>query len=334
MTLANFRNLGKKIVCVGRNYKDHALELGNPIPTKPMLFLKSANAFVQEGHPIITPVGCENLHQEVELGVIIGKTAKFTTQSLALIHPSSATNIDDAAFSTGTKIRWAGHVMHVINGNRWIRASVTRSEAMLYVAGYTVALDMTARDFQDEAKKGGAPWFLAKSFDTACPVSKFIPKEEIPDPHAEELFCLINGVEKQRCKTDVMIFDIPTLIEYTTRFVTLEEGDLLLTGTPAGETAMNGDIRNDYIHSQDGIPQTPPVVYYYNPVGVHLKKMDYTGFCECRVKVWSEQFHNTVSITLMIIVLGTFAMLYFWAGYIFERRRLLVDFKSSHDVHH
>ncbi|ETN69848.1 hypothetical protein NECAME_15060, partial [Necator americanus] len=56
----------------------------------------------------------------------------------------------------------------------------------------------------------------------------------IPDPHAEELFCLINGVEKQRCKTDVMIFDIPTLIEYTTRFVTLEEGDLLLTGTPAG----------------------------------------------------------------------------------------------------
>ncbi|KAK6752728.1 hypothetical protein RB195_003877 [Necator americanus] len=294
MTLANFRNLGKKIVCVGRNYKDHALELGNPIPTKPMLFLKSANAFVQEGHPIITPVGCENLHQEVELGVIIGKTAKFTTQSLALIHPSSATNIDDAAFSTGTKIsrttdslvtslhegfkeglmllvyhprnekslsnsctrsgqmekfvasaspsqrktgansQYGGQTSVSCDGRKDLQKSVTRSEAMLYVAGYTVALDMTARDFQDEAKKGGAPWFLAKSFDTACPVSKFIPKEEIPDPHAEELFCLINGVEKQRCKTDVMIFDIPTLIEYTTRFVTLEEGDLLLTGTPAG----------------------------------------------------------------------------------------------------
>ncbi|EPB76814.1 FAH family protein [Ancylostoma ceylanicum] len=188
MALAGFRTLGKKIVCVGRNYKDHALELGNPIPTKPLLFLKSPNAYVQEGHPIITPAGCKNLHQEVELGVVIGKTAK----------------------------------------------SVPRSEAMSYVGGYTVALDMTARDFQDEAKKGGAPWFLAKSFDTACPVSKFIPKEEIPDPHAEELFCRINGVEKQRCKTNVMIFDIPTLIEYTTRFVTMEEGDLLLTGTPAG----------------------------------------------------------------------------------------------------
>ncbi|KAK6011682.1 FAH family protein [Ostertagia ostertagi] len=188
MSLAGFRTLGRKIVCVGRNYKDHAIELGNPIPTKPLLFVKSPNAYLQEGHPIITPPGCENLHQEVELGVVIGKTAK----------------------------------------------NVPRSEAMSYVGGYAVALDMTARDFQDEAKKAGGPWYLAKSFDTSCPVSSFIPKEEIEDPHAEELFCRINGVEKQRSRTDMMIFDIPTLIEYATRFVTMDEGDLLLTGTPAG----------------------------------------------------------------------------------------------------
>lgn len=188
MSLAGFRMMATKIVCVGRNYKDHALELGNPIPKKPLLFLKSTNAFVEEGRPIVTPPECNNLHQEVELGVVIGKTAK----------------------------------------------NVPRSEAMLYVGGYTVALDMTARDFQDEAKKNGAPWFLAKSFDRSCPVSKFIPKEEIEDPHAEELFCIVNGVEKQRCRTNMMIFDIPYLIEYVTRFVTLEKGDLLLTGTPAG----------------------------------------------------------------------------------------------------
>ncbi|WKY06709.1 hypothetical protein Q1695_006693 [Nippostrongylus brasiliensis] len=172
-SLAGFRQMGRKIVCVGRNYKDHALELGNPIPTKPMLFLKSSNAFVQEGQPITTPPG---------------------------------------------------------------------SDAMSYVGGYTVALDMTARDFQDEAKRTGAPWFLAKSFDSSCPVASFIPKDQIEDPHKEELFCLINGVEKQRCRTDVMIFDIPTLIEYATRFVTLDEGDLLLTGTPAGVCrVMPGD---------------------------------------------------------------------------------------------
>ncbi|EYC18450.1 hypothetical protein Y032_0027g1522 [Ancylostoma ceylanicum] len=103
---------------------------------------QSPNAYVQEGHPIITPAGCKNLHQEVELGVVIGKTAK----------------------------------------------SVPRSEAMSYVGGYTVALDMTARDFQDEAKKGGAPWFLAKSFDTACPVSKFIPKEEANSGRIHSLY--------------------------------------------------------------------------------------------------------------------------------------------------
>ncbi|XGW28285.1 hypothetical protein V3C99_008245 [Haemonchus contortus] len=152
MSLAGFRSLARKIVCVGRNYRDHALELGNPVPTKPLLFVKSPNAFVQEGQPIITPPGCENLHQEVELAVVIGKTAK----------------------------------------------NVPKSEAMAYIGGYAVALDMTARDFQDEAKQNGAPWYLAKSFDTSCPISNFIPKEEIENPHSEELFCRINGVEKQR----------------------------------------------------------------------------------------------------------------------------------------
>ncbi|CAD6198748.1 unnamed protein product [Caenorhabditis auriculariae] len=193
----SFRSLASKIVCIGRNYKDHALELGNAIPKKPMLFLKSSNAFVEEGQPILIPPGCQNLHQEVELGVVIGKKAK----------------------------------------------NVAKNEALSYVSGYTVALDMTARDFQDEAKKAGAPWFLAKSFDTSCPVGTFIPKEKINDPHDEELYCIINGQEKQRCRTNVMIFDIPTIIEYITQFVTLEPGDLVLTGTPAGVSRVNsGDV--------------------------------------------------------------------------------------------
>ncbi|CAB3403572.1 unnamed protein product [Caenorhabditis bovis] len=197
MSLASFRSRATKIVCVGRNYKDHAKELGNAIPTKPMLFLKSRNAFLAEGEPIRAPPGCQNLHQEVELGVIIGRQAK----------------------------------------------NVPKSEAMNYVGGYTVALDMTARDFQDEAKKAGAPWFLAKSFDGSCPVSEFISKDLIANPHNVELFCRINGKDQQRCKTDVMIFDIPTLIEYATKFVTLEAGDLLLTGTPAGVTRIQaGDV--------------------------------------------------------------------------------------------
>ncbi|EFO18771.1 fumarylacetoacetate hydrolase domain containing 1 [Loa loa] len=190
--LSNFRNLGKKIVCVGRNYKEHALELGNTIPKIPLFFLKSTNSYVSQGQPITPPPGCKILHQEVELGVIFSKTAK----------------------------------------------NIPSSQAFNYIGGYTVALDMTARDFQDEAKKAGAPWFLSKSFDTSCPVGSFIEINKIANPHDVELFCRINDVEKQRCRTDAMIFDIPTLIEVLTEYVTMEPGDMLLTGTPSGVTAV------------------------------------------------------------------------------------------------
>ncbi|VDN60367.1 unnamed protein product [Dracunculus medinensis] len=196
-SLKNFWQIGKKIVCVGRNYKDHALELGNVVPRKPIFFLKSTNSYVIEDQPILIPPGCVNLHQEVELGVVIGKLAK----------------------------------------------NVKSVDAFDYIGGYTVALDMTARDLQDEFKKAGNPWFIAKSFDTSCPITKFIDVKEIIDPHQEELFCKVNGKEQQRCKTDKMIFNIPFLLEYLTQYVTLQTGDLLLTGTPAGVTQVNsGDI--------------------------------------------------------------------------------------------
>lgn len=75
--LADFRHLARKIVCVGRNYKDHALELKNPLPKKPLLFIKSDNALIGEGEKIRVPEGCKELHHEVELGVVIGKTFKY-----------------------------------------------------------------------------------------------------------------------------------------------------------------------------------------------------------------------------------------------------------------
>ncbi|KAI6220691.1 FAA-hydrolase domain-containing protein [Aphelenchoides besseyi] len=186
--LSDFRHLARKIVCVGRNYRDHALELKNPLPKKPMLFVKTSNAFVSDGEKIRIPSGCREMHQEVELGIVIGKTA----------------------------------------------SRVSKAQAMDYVGGYTVALDMTARDLQNELKAEGHPWFLAKSFDTSCPVAAFVPKEKVDDPHQLELLCKVNGEVRQKDRTDKMIFDIPTLIEFTTRNVTLEVGDLLLTGTPAG----------------------------------------------------------------------------------------------------
>uniref|UniRef100_A0AC35UDW4 FAA_hydrolase domain-containing protein n=1 Tax=Rhabditophanes sp. KR3021 TaxID=114890 RepID=A0AC35UDW4_9BILA len=93
---------------------------------------------------------------------------------------------------------------------------------------------MTARGFQDEAKKNGAPWFLAKSFDTSCPVSSFINKDQIPNPHDVELFCRINGKVQQEIKTNSMLSNVEALIAYITKYAILERGDIIVTGTLSG----------------------------------------------------------------------------------------------------
>ena len=109
--------------------------------------------------------------------------------------------------------------------------------------GYAVALDMTARDLQDAAKKKGHPWSKAKGFNTACPISTFVPKDSISDPQNVSLWCKVNGAIKQDGNTKDMIFNIPTLVSYISKFFTLEVGDVVLTGTPSGVGPVSaGDV--------------------------------------------------------------------------------------------
>jgi len=195
--LSKFAEFGRKIICVGRNYSEHAAELGNTIPEKPLLFLKPPSAYVIEGNPIKVPKGCSSLHHEIELGVVIGSKC----------------------------------------------SQAQPEEVMKCVGGYVLALDMTARDFQEEAKKKGQPWTLAKGFDTSCPVSGFIPKEKIGDPQNLEIWCKVNGIMKQQDSTNKMLFDIPTLLSYISTYFMLEEGDVVLTGTPSGVGPVQlGDV--------------------------------------------------------------------------------------------
>jgi len=112
--------------------------------------------------------------------------------------------------------------------------NVGQDEAMDFVSGYAIAIDVTARDLQEKAKSEGKPWTVAKGFDTFCPISAFISKEDIPDPHNVTLFLKINGVTKQKDSTSLMIFKIPELIAAVTKVMTLNEGDIILTGTPKG----------------------------------------------------------------------------------------------------
>ncbi|CAG0891054.1 unnamed protein product, partial [Darwinula stevensoni] len=176
---------------------DHAAELGNVIPDKPLLFLKPPSSYILEGQKIEIPLGCHVLHHEIELGVVIGSKC----------------------------------------------SRVPEHQATQHIGGYVLALDMTARDFQDEAKKKSAPWSLAKGFDTSCPVSRFLSQDEVKNPSSERLWCTVNGVMKQEGTTKDMIFPIQKLISYISDYFTLEEGDLILTGTPAGVgPVQSGDI--------------------------------------------------------------------------------------------
>lgn len=169
-------------------FSEHAVELGNPVPSKPVVFFKPPSSIITEGHSIKIPEGCQKLHHEVELAVVIG-----------------------------TK------------GSR-----IPEESSMDHVDGYMLALDMTARDFQDEAKSKGQPWSLAKGFDTSCPVSRFLNKDEIKNPNSVGLWLKVNDQLRQEGNTSDMIFSIPYLISYLSKFFTLEPGDLILTGTPSG----------------------------------------------------------------------------------------------------
>ncbi|KAG7251473.1 hypothetical protein CRUP_024527 [Coryphaenoides rupestris] len=137
--------------------------------------------------------------------------------------------------------RYSGNLHHevelgVVIGTRG--TAIPQTSAMDHVAGYALCLDMTARDVQDVCKAKGLPWTLAKAFDTSCPVSGFIPKERIPDPGDVTLWLKVNGQLRQECRTDQMIFSVPRLVSYISGIITLEEGDLILTGTPKGVAAV------------------------------------------------------------------------------------------------
>ncbi|XP_066252344.1 oxaloacetate decarboxylase, mitochondrial-like isoform X2 [Euwallacea similis] len=121
--------------------------------------------------------------------------------------------------------------------------NVSESKAMDVVAGYCIALDMTATCKLGTARKTGGSWTLGKGFDTACPLSRFISKGDISDPHNVELWCKINGEEKQRGNTKDLLFNIPFLISYISRYLTLEPNDIIITGSPPGMGPVKkGDI--------------------------------------------------------------------------------------------
>ena len=182
-----------KIICVGRNYRDHAKELGNEVPAEPLLFFKPPSSLLAPGGVIRMPKASQRVDFEGELAVIIGKRAR--------------------------KLR--------------------RDEDLRpYIHGYTLANDVTARDLQ---KKDGQ-WTRAKGFDTFCPVGPIVDTD-LDLASGLTIETHQNGELRQHGSTLDFIFPLPELLEYITAAITLEPGDLLLTGTPAGVGPLGpGDV--------------------------------------------------------------------------------------------
>lgn len=111
---------------------------------------------------------------------------------------------------------------------------IAEADALSHVAGYGVAIDMTLRDVQDSLKKKGLPWEIAKGFDTSCPLSDFVPADKVADPQNLTICLALNGEQRQNGSTGLMINTVAKIISYLSGIFTLEEGDVILTGTPAG----------------------------------------------------------------------------------------------------
>lgn len=195
-----------KIICVGRNYAEHAKELGNDIPDEPVIFMKPKSALLQSHTPFYYPEFSNELHYECELVLRVCKNGKY----------------------------------------------IQERHASNYYNGITVGIDFTARDIQDELKKKGLPWEKAKAFDNSAAVGKFI--DITPGLNRKNInFSFYKNKELvQQGNSGNMIFSIDALIANISNYFSLNIGDLIFTGTPAGVgECVVGDLLEAYLEKDN-----------------------------------------------------------------------------------
>jgi 2-keto-4-pentenoate hydratase/2-oxohepta-3-ene-1,7-dioic acid hydratase in catechol pathway len=175
-----------KLICVGLNYSDHAAESGMAVPAEPVLFMKATSSIIGCNDAVVLPRDSVKSDWEVELGVVIGKRARY---------------VDEA-------------------------------DALDYVAGYCVVNDLSEREYQLER---GGQWDKGKGCDTFGPVGPYlVTKDEVPDPQNLGMWLEVNGQRYQTGNTRTMVFTVAHLVSYISRFMTLQPGDVISTGTPPG----------------------------------------------------------------------------------------------------
>ncbi|NAR51304.1 fumarylacetoacetate hydrolase family protein [Acinetobacter haemolyticus] len=183
-----------KIVCVGRNYAEHAKELGNAVPDRPILFMKPPSSLATLAQGVAWNQALGECHYECEI-------------CLQIAHPLSQ--------------------------------EIDKNKALEAIGAITLGLDLTLRDLQSELKNKGQPWERAKAFDGACILADWLEADEIGDLQELELVLMINGEQRQHGFSRDMLFDIGALLVEINQSFSLQAGDVIMTGTPAGVGALN-----------------------------------------------------------------------------------------------
>ena len=175
-----------KFICIGLNYSDHAAESGMAVPKEPVVFMKATSAIIGANDDVMIPRDAQKTDWEVELGVVIGREAKYETEA----------------------------------------------DALSYVGGYCVVNDLSERAFQLE---GTGQWVKGKSADTFGPIGPWlVTADEVPDPQNLHLWLEVDGHRFQDGSTRTMVFGVAHLVSYLSRFMSLQPGDIISTGTPPG----------------------------------------------------------------------------------------------------
>ena len=194
-----------KIFCIGRNYADHAKELGNVIPDEPVIFMKPKSALLQPHTPFYYPEFTNELHYEGELVLRVCKNGKYIQEKFA---------------------------------NK-------------YYDAVTVGIDFTARDIQAELKEKGLPWEKAKAWDNSAVIGKWLPLNTIKDKKDINFALYKNKELVQQGNSGQMIFDFDYLVSYISNYFSINIGDMIFTGTPAGVgEAVVGDELEGFIEQE------------------------------------------------------------------------------------
>ena len=201
-----------RIYCVGRNYAEHAREMGFTGREPPFFFMKPADATVavEAGSTttVAYPTLTQNLHHEIELVVAIGKAGK----------------------------------------------NIKAADALQYIYGYAVGLDMTRRDLQNDMKKQGRPWCIGKAFEQSAPIGPITPADQAADIVNAEISLQVNGDYRQRSHIHKLIWNIAETIEHLSSAWELQPGDLIMTGTPEGVAAVvKGDVLEGAVSGLESI---------------------------------------------------------------------------------